>query len=364
MRLELHPVRMVDRDVWRCAREEIPVHRAVLVELSADGHSGWGEASAFMTDVYRSDVATLCRRLDAIRGELRRADPTDPAGTYGRMRPLLWDCPFALAALDVAAHDLAARLAGLPLHVHLGLPSPQGRCSTYSIGLADLPEMVAKLRAAPHWPIYKIKLACAGDLHVLRALREHTEAPFWIDGNACWDPADLAAVLDRLPGFGVVAIEQPFAPGAVAEHRWARRQSPVPVFADESVTGPDDLDRVDDQFDGVNIKILKAGGLTPALAMLRHCREAGLATMLGCLPESSAGASATAHLAGLADYVDLDTIALLATDTGTGARLDRTGRITVPTAPGTGFVPDRDAATWTDTDSSVRHLAPYDREQL
>jgi L-alanine-DL-glutamate epimerase-like enolase superfamily enzyme len=345
--LRLHPVRMVDHDVWRCAREEIPEHRAVLVELTADGHSGWGEASAFMTAVYHSEIDTVTARLLGARDALRDADPGDPADTYRRLAPLLAGCPFALAAADVAAHDLAARLAGRRLCDHLGLPEPDGAVSSYSIGLATPQEMVAKLRAAPDWPMYKVKLRHAGDLDVLRALREHTPAPFWVDGNACWDPDDLAAVLPRLPGLGVIAVEQPFAVTAADAHRAARRASPVPIVADESVTVPADLDRLAGQFDGVNIKVLKAGGLTPALAMLRRCHQDGLSTMLGCLPESSAGASAAAHLAGLADRVDLDTVALLATDTGAGATLDRYGRLGVPARPGTGFVPDRTTSAWT-----------------
>ncbi|GAA1566358.1 dipeptide epimerase [Dactylosporangium maewongense] len=346
MRLDLHLVRMVDRDVWRCAREEIPEHHAVLVQLTADGCGGWGEASAFMTDTYRSGVAHVVDRLRQAEPLLHDADPAAPQRLYRRLRPVLRDCPFALAAVDVAAHDLAARLAGRPLHEHLGLPSPQGRASAYSIGLASLPEMVAKLRAAPGWDLYKVKLARADDLDVLRALREHTTAPFWVDGNACWEPSALFAVLDRLPQLGVVAVEQPFGVPDGAAHREARRRSPVPVFADESVTGPADLDTTAGQFDGVNIKLLKAGGLTPALAMLRRCRTEGLASMLGCLPESSAGASATAHLAGLADHLDLDTVALLAADTGTGVRLDDHGRVGLAAGPGTGFEPDRAGEAW------------------
>jgi L-Ala-D/L-Glu epimerase len=100
-------------------------------------------------------------------------------------------------------------------------------------------------------------------------------------------------------------------------------------------------------FDGVNVKVLKAGGLTPALGMLRRAHELGLRTMLGCLPESSAGASAAAHIAAAADHVDLDTVALLATDTGTGVTLDARGRIELRPRPGTGFEPDFASSAWT-----------------
>ncbi|WP_326950815.1 hypothetical protein OG439_19685 [Amycolatopsis sp. NBC_01307] len=340
MRLRTHLVRMVDKDVWRCAREEIPAHQAVLVELSADGCSGWGEASVFMTADYNSTAEVLLRRMKDVRPLLRDADPTAPAQTWDRLRPILADCPFALGALDIAGHDLAARLSGAPLYDHLGLPDPTGRSSSYSIGLDTVTAMVDKLRRVPGWRLYKVKLARAGDIDVLRALREHTDAPFWVDGNACWRPEELFDVLDLLPELGVVALEQPFGTNEVAAHRRLRAAGVLPVFADESVTTPDQVASAVGVFDGVNIKVLKAGGITPALEMVRLCRESGLGSMLGCLPESSAGASAAAHLAGLTDHVDLDTIALLATDTGHGALLDDAGRIRLASGPGTGFVPD------------------------
>jgi L-alanine-DL-glutamate epimerase-like enolase superfamily enzyme len=338
MRLRTHLVRMRDKDVWRCAREEIPEHRAVLVELSAGGESGWGEASAFMTDVYNSETDTVVKRLGEL--DLDGLDPRQPEQTWYRLAHQLDDCPFALAALDVAAHDLAARLAGVPLFEHLGLPVPEGLPSSYSIGLDTVDVMVDKLNRTPGWGLYKVKLAKADDLHVLRALREHTDAPFWVDGNACWQPEALFEVLDELPGLGVIALEQPFAVTEIDGQLAARDRSPVPIFADESVTTPDQVRPAAGRFDGINVKVLKAGGLTPALAMLRECRELGVASMLGCLPESSAGASAAAHIARLADHVDLDTVALLDIDTGTGASLDDTGRIRLAGGTGTGFVPD------------------------
>ncbi|AHH97810.1 enolase C-terminal domain-like protein [Kutzneria albida] len=354
MRLRTHLVRMTDQDVWRCAREEIPEHRAVLVELSAEGESGWGEASAFMTATYNSETDTVLDRLRAVAPQLAEADPTRPEDTWRRLGPLLADCPFALAALDVAGHDLAARLAGVPLFAHLGLPDPGGRPSSYSIGLDTVDVMVDKLNRTPGWGLYKVKLAKADDLDVLRALRAHTEAPFWVDGNACWQPRDLFEVLDQLPELGVIALEQPFAVTEVDGQRAARERCPVPIFADESVTTPDQVRPAARVFDGINVKVLKAGGLTPALAMLRECRELGVASMLGCLPESSAGASAAAHLAGLADHVDLDTVALLAIDTGPGVRLDETGHIRLAAGTGTGFRPDWSSPAHLTTERSVR----------
>ncbi|MGW0290966.1 dipeptide epimerase [Streptomyces tuirus] len=339
MRLQVHEIRLTDHDVWRSAREAIPVQPGVLVELTAGGRSGFGEASAFMTDRYNSS-------LDALHAALRRAAPTlrelpadDPEGAFSVLAPLLSGSPFALAALDVAAHDLAARLAGVPLWRRLGAAEPGALRSSYSIGLDEPAVMVRKLLEKPAWPAYKVKLAAPGDLHILKALREHTDAPFFVDGNCGWEPAATHAALGAMAELGVTLLEQPFPRDMWTEAKALKDISPIPVYADESITGPEDLEACAEAFHGVNLKLMKAGGITPALRMLRAARAAGLGTMLGCMPESSAGVSATAHLGPFVDHLDADSIALLAVDTGVGVLLDDKGGITLPAAPGTGFEP-------------------------
>ncbi|MET7381426.1 dipeptide epimerase [Streptomyces sp. NPDC005526] len=339
MRLRVHEIRLTDHDVWRSAREVIPEQRGVLVELTAGGRSGFGEASAFMTDRYNSSLDALHTALRLAAGTLRELPADDPEGAWSELAPLLADSPFALAALDVAAHDLAARLAGVPLWQRLGAAEPGPLHSSYSIGLDEPAVMVRKLLERPGWPAYKVKLAGPGDLHILEALREHTDAPFFVDGNCGWEPAATATALDAMAELGVTLLEQPFPRESWAAARALKEISPIPVYADESITGPQDLEACAEAFHGVNLKLMKAGGITPVLRMLGAARAAGLGTMLGCMPESSAGVSATAHLGPLVDHLDADSIALLAVDTGVGVLLDDEGGITLPAAPGTGFEP-------------------------
>ncbi|MFG3041541.1 dipeptide epimerase [Streptomyces sp. NPDC048330] len=347
MRLHVHEIRLTDHDVWRSAREAIPVQHGVLVELTSGGRSGFGEASAFMTDRYNSSLDALHASLRSVAGVLRELPADDPEGAWSVLAPLLADSPFALAALDVAAHDLAARLAGVPLWRRLGAEAPGELRSSYSIGLDEPDVMVRKLLERPGWPAYKVKLAAPGDLHVLKALREHTDAPFFVDGNCGWEPVATAAALGAMAELGVTLLEQPFPRESWAAAKALKEISPIPVYADESITGPHDLDACAEAFDGVNLKLMKAGGITPALGMLRAARDAGLGTMLGCMPESSAGVSATAHLGPFVDHLDADSIALLAVDTGTGILLDDAGRITLPATPGTGFVPEYQGPAFT-----------------
>ncbi|MEV4680222.1 dipeptide epimerase [Streptomyces kurssanovii] len=363
MRLHVHEIRLTDHDVWRSAREAIPVQPGLLVELSAAGRSGFGEASAFMTDRYNSGLDAMHADLRRVAGTLRDLPADDPGHSWSVLAPLLAGSPFTLAALDVAAHDLAARLAGVPLWRHLGARTPGALHSSYSIGLDEPAVMVRKLLERPGWPAYKVKLAGPGDLHILEALREHTDAPFYVDGNCGWKLPDTLAALDAMAALGVELLEQPFPRERWDDARALKEASPIPVFADESITGPDDLDACATAFHGVNLKLMKAGGITPALRMLRRARAAGLGTMLGCMPESSAGVSATAHLGPHVDHLDADSIALLAVDTGTGVLLDDRGRITLPDTPGTGFVPDFTGPAFT-VRPTTAHRCVWDNEEL
>ncbi|HEX5568919.1 MAG TPA: enolase C-terminal domain-like protein [Streptomyces sp.] len=342
----MHEISLTQRYLWRSTREAIPVQRAIVVQLEQDGVAGFGEASAFMTDRYNSGLDRMHADLRRIAPLLRASGAEDPEAVWRRMAGELPSSPFVLAAIDGAVHDLRARLLGLPLWRALDLPRPTGLRSSFSIGLDEVPTMVRKLRERPGWPAYKVKLADPGDLTVLKELRQHTAAPFYVDGNCGWEMSRLLPALPELRELGVELIEQPFPRDAWREAAELRRLSPVPVIADESMVSAADLPDCAAAFDGINVKPMKAGGITPSLALLRSARERGMVTMLGCMPESVAGVSATAHLGGLADHLDVDAVELLAVNTGHGLTLDDTGGIVLPDRPGSGYLPDPTARGW------------------
>jgi L-Ala-D/L-Glu epimerase len=346
-------VRLTQRHLWRSARESIPVQAGVVVEVAEDGLSGFGEAAAFMTDHYASGMDRLHAGLRRIAPLLAGLSPEEPEAVWRSLAAELPDAPFVCAAVDSAVHDLRARLLGVPLWQALGLTRPENLRSSFSIGLAEVPVMVEKLRERPGWSAYKVKLADPGDLTILRALRAHTSAPFSVDGNCGWELSRLLPVLPDLVDLGVELIEQPFPREAWAAARKLKELSPLPVIADESIRDIGDLDACAEAFHGINVKPMKAGGITPTLELLRAARGRGLVTMLGCMPESSAGVSGTAHLGGLVDHLDVDVVDLLAVNTGDGLRLDAEGRVTLPPRPGTGYRPDPDAHGW-----SVRPVPP------
>ncbi|WP_405650569.1 GNAT family N-acetyltransferase [Streptomyces sp. RK9] len=362
MRVTAHEASLTQRHLWRSAREAIPITRTVIVEAEQDGVSGYGEASCFMTDHYNSGLERMHADLRRTAPLLTTLDVCGPDGdadsVWQRLATELPDSPFVLAALDSALHDLRARLLDVPLWKSLGLDRPRNLRSSYSIGL-DTPEaMAGKLRERPGWCAYKVKLADPGDLGILRELRRRTDAPFLIDGNCGWDTDRLVPALPHLHDLGVRLIEQPYPRAAWDDARSLKEISPIPVIADESITSPADLDACADAFHGINVKPMKAGGLTPALAILQAARERGLITMLGCMPESAAGVSATAHLGGLVDHLDVDVVDLLAVDTGHGLSLDATGHVALPDRPGSGYLPDATAHGW------YVHHVPAERAHL
>ncbi|MGX9788240.1 GNAT family N-acetyltransferase [Mycobacterium sp. MMS18-G62] len=346
MKVTAHEISLTQRHLWRSTREAIPVQHALIVEVEQDGLTGFGEASAFMTDHYNSSLEQLHGDLRRIAPLLAKLRPDNPFDVWELLAAELPGSPFALAAIDTAVHDLRARLLDVPLWKALGLDPPQGLRSSFSIGLDKPAVMVRKLRERLGWSAYKVKLADPGDLTVLRRLRRYTDAPFYVDGNCGWELSQIVPALAEMDALGVALIEQPFPRVAWEHARILKGLSPIPVIADESITSPADLDACTEAFHGINVKPMKAGGITPSLALLRAARQRGLITMLGCMPESAAGISATAHLGALADHLDVDAVDLLAVDTGHGLTLDSRGGVTVPDRPGSGYVPDPTALGW------------------
>jgi L-alanine-DL-glutamate epimerase-like enolase superfamily enzyme len=207
--------------------------------------------------------------------------------------------------------------------------------TNYTIGIDTIEVMVRKMEEFPGWPIYKIKLGTADDLGIVRELRNHTAAVFRVDANCAWDAETTIRISGPLGELGVEFIEQPLAPDRWDEMKNVVRRSALPIIADESCGTEPDVQRCRGHFHGINVKLVKCGGLTPAKRMIEQGRQLGLKTMVGCMTESSVGISAIAQLLPLLDYVDMDGALLLARDIATGVRIER-GRILYPKEAGCG----------------------------
>ena len=217
--------------------------------MEQDGVAGFGEASAFMTDHYNSGLDRMHRDLRRIAPLLVDLGPDDPFAVWRALSAELPDSPFVLAALDTAVHDLRARLLGVPLWQSLGLGPAAGACDRASASAStSRGDGRASSVSDLGWSAYKIKLADPGDLTVVKELRRHTDAPFYVDGNCGWELSRSSPSLAEMQELGVQLIEQPFPRSAGDDARILKQRSPIPVIADESIASPADLDACTEAF--------------------------------------------------------------------------------------------------------------------
>jgi L-alanine-DL-glutamate epimerase-like enolase superfamily enzyme len=306
-----------------------------VVELREGDVAGTGEAAPNAR--YGEDRTRDVDLLADFAPEI--ADLRGPAGVEAFCETLAAaGVPALRAGLSAAAWDLAGKQAGEPVWRMLGLARPSVRTS-YTIAIGAPGEMIAQARAASAFGTLKIKLGFDGDLELARRLRlELPETTFRYDANEGWDRERAAAALAVLEDLDAELVEQPLAAADLEGTLWLRERTRIPLLADEAVLALDDLDAVGDAYDGVVVKLAKAGGIAAAFALVSACAGRGLQVLLGCMVESSLGIAAALQLAGLADYVDLDGALLLAEDPFTGIDVDG-DRLTASDAPGLGVRP-------------------------
>lgn len=321
MRVRLQRFRLPTRHVFTISRGSTSVYTALIVELEHDGVCGYGEAGE--SDYYGATVANMAAAIAAVRHELESSAPADPERLWNRCDGVLAGNRFAQCALDMAAWDLWGKLQGSPLWKLWGLSLDACPVTDYTIGIDTIETMVAKLEEFPGWPVYKIKLGTRQDLEIVRALRQHTDAVFRVDANCAWGVEETIRNAAALKELGVELIEQPLAPENWEGMRRVYRESALPLVADESCQVYGDVDLAAGCFHGVNIKLVKCGGLTPARRMIARARELGLKVMVGCMTESTVGISAIAQLLPMLDWVDMDGALLLAEDPASGVRIER-----------------------------------------
>ncbi|GAO45375.1 dipeptide epimerase [Flavihumibacter petaseus] len=338
-----------------------------VVALEFNGRTGYGEAPAI--SYYNIPVEQMAADLAAKRVFVEKFAFTTPDRYWHYLHHLFPTNGFLVAALDIACWDMYGKLRRKPLYQLFNAepanqanqtnPSSQAGLTftsvasssaaatatpldttrmpltDYTIGIDSIETMVAKMNAQP-WPIYKIKLGTDRDIEIMKALREHTDKPFRIDANAAWTKEEALTKIEAFAGMGVEFIEQPLAKDDWEGMEWLYARSPLPLIADESCVFEKDVQRCAGKFHGINIKLTKCTGITPALRMITEARRLGLSVMLGCMNESTIGSAALAHLAPLADYLDADGPLLLKDDLATGLVYDY-GRIALPEGPGLGI---------------------------
>ena len=245
----------------------------------------------------------------------------------------------AKAAVDIALHDLVGKLLGAPWYRIWGYNPAKAPSTTFTIGI-DTPEVVQEKtrECADRFNILKVKVGTANDKELIETIRTVTDLPIAVDANQGW--TDRFQALDMiywLRDHGVVMVEQPMAVNRIDDLAWLRERSRLPIFGDESVQGLDDVQRAVGVFDGINIKLMKCGGLRNAHKMVELARGLGLKVMLGCMTETSCAVSAAAQLSPAVDFADLDGNLLISNDLFDGVGLHQ-GKLVLPDRPGIGIV--------------------------
>ncbi|MCY7350813.1 MAG: dipeptide epimerase [Cytophagaceae bacterium] len=333
MRLLLHTHNLRLRHTFTITHESRDVQPTLIVELRDGDLRGYGEATE--TPYYGVTLAKMMQQLEAARLLIETYDFTTPEEFYAFIEPELRDDhPFALAALDIAANDLYGKKLGKPLYEVWGLDPSRNPITDYTIGIDTVEKMVEKMKEMP-FPLYKIKLGTKDDIRIVEELRRHTEAVFRVDANTAWSVQETIYNATALQKLGVEFIEQPMPAADWEGMKRVFAESVLPIIADESCIVEADVARCYGFFHGINIKLMKCGGLTPARRMISHAPQLGLKVMVGCMTESNVGCSAIAQLLPLLDYVDMDGILLVDDDLATGVTIDY-GNVIYANENGTG----------------------------
>lgn len=304
-----------------------------IVELEHLGHTGFGEAPAIA--YYNIPVEKMVEDLERKKVFTEKFAFTEPERYWHYLHHLFPNNPFLVCALDIAGWDLFGQIYGQPLH-QLWPKGPHINTITdYTIGIDTIEKMVAKMVEKP-WPVYKIKLGTDRDIEIIESLRKHTDAIFRIDANAAWKAKEALEKIDAFKSLGVEFIEQPLAKDDWEGMKWLFEKSPLPLYADESCVMETDVEKCYGHFHGINIKLTKCSGLTPALRMIEKGRSLGMGIMVGSMNESTIGSAAIAHLQSQIDYLDADGPLLLKEDVATGLTYKEDGKVITSVEPGLG----------------------------
>ena len=319
------------RNPFRLSYGTTETRQAYWIRLADD--SGWGEGT--IPPYYRIDASAM---TDCWGRAARQALPfPDQVEAIPHWLP---EGPApARSALELALLDRIGKIRNQPLHQLLELPKPAASLATSFTIAIDTPEAMAKMaRQIANYPIIKLKLGSEDDESRVRAVREaRPDAKIRVDANAGWTFDQAISHLEWLHKFDLELIEQPLARDEHLSMGQLQKQTSIPIVADESVQSTEDIERLAAAgVKGVNLKLMKTGGITFALRMIQRARALQMKIMLGCMIETSLGTTAMGHLAGLADYIDLDAPLLINNDPFEGILYDRNARISLPDRPGIG----------------------------
>ncbi len=319
MKVKYYPYSLKLAKVFKISYEARTEQPTLIVELSQGEFKGYGEATAI--SYYNVTINQMIDKLIEVSPLLESYDFSTPDKLWNEISPLLLNGhSFLLSAIDCAAHDLYGRINNEKLHELIADDSKEIPLSNYTISIGSAKEMMDQILDKP-WPIYKLKLGADTDPNVLLEIRKITDSNLRIDANAAWNLEIATKWLPFLRESGVELIEQPFAIENLSDLDEFRTICEIPIVADESCQKEEDVESCAKHFDVINIKLMKCGGLTPAIRMVKRAKELNLKLMAGCMTESSVGISAMTQIATSLDYIDADGAILLSNDPADGVKV-------------------------------------------
>ncbi|MBI0401260.1 dipeptide epimerase [Cyclobacterium marinum] len=332
MKLEILPFKLPLKHTFTIAHQSRDVQDTLIVKLNSGENYGLGESTT--NPFYGISLENMEACLEETKAKLSAIDAIHPEELWEITKPFFKGNPFAQCALDMAAWDLYAKQQGKKLFELLDLDPQNIPVTNFTIGIAPVNKMVEKMKEQ-QWPLYKIKLGTEHDMDIVRELRKHTDSAFRIDANCAWNAKQAISYSQELADLNVEFMEQPLPKDDFEGMKKVFRESALPVIADESCITEADVAKCYGTFHGINVKLVKAGGITPGLRMLKEAKALGMKTMVGCMTESSVGISAIAHIAPLLDYVDMDGAMLLSKDIADGVKVYE-DHVAFPDRNGTG----------------------------
>ncbi len=333
MNIKFYPYTIKLKDEFSISVASRTTTPAVMVEINHEGLIGYGEASLppYLKENQQSVINFLKKlnlskfqftvELDSILDYVDNLSTGDNA---------------AKAAVDIALHDLVGKIKNVPLYQYLNIPKSEKVFTSYTIGISDEKSLNQKITLASNYKFLKIKLGTENDKKIIEQINSITDQKLFVDVNQGWNDEHFALdMIYWLAEKKVVLVEQPLPKAKRKEAEWLNNKSPLPLIADEAVQTLNDIELIKNAYSGINIKLMKCGGIRQAYRMILKLRELNLKIMIGCMTETSCAITAASHLAGLADWVDLDGAELISNDIFTGSKIEN-GKLIIPESAGIG----------------------------
>ena len=335
MKLRFFPYELKLKHVFTVATYSRTTTPDVQVEIEYDGIVGYGEAS--MPPYLGQTVDTVMAFLKKVNLE-QFDDPFQMEDILAYVDGITLGDTAAKAAVDIALHDLVGKLLGAPWYKIWGLDKAKTPSTTFTIGI-DTPDVVRQKtqEVAGQFNILKVKLGRENDKEMIETIRSVSNLPIAVDANQGWTDRQYALdMIHWLKERGIVMIEQPMPKEQLDDMAWVTQQSPLPIFADESLQRLSDVAALKGAFTGINIKLMKCTGMREAWKMVTLAHALGMRVMVGCMTETSCAVSAAAQFSPIVDFADLDGNLLISNDRFKGMEVVK-GKITLNDLPGIGI---------------------------